>query len=138
MPKALICENTLELQKNLALSLKAINIDSITPISLEDALRALETEDISIVIINENFANQTLSKNRIIQWITNLPMYRRRDIMLIITGENLKTLDRLTAFAKNADLIINTKDLSNFYSIFKIGYLEYQSTYKQYKQLLSK
>jgi hypothetical protein len=138
MPKALICENTLELQKNLALSLKAINIDSITPISLEDALRALETEDISIVIINENFANQTLSKNRIIQWITNLPMYRRRDIMLIITGENLKTLDRLTAFAKNADLIINTKDLSNFYSIFKIGYLEYQLTYKQYKQLLSK
>lgn len=138
MPKALICENNLEIQKNLALTLKTINIDSITPLSLEEALNVLETEDIAIVIVHKNFADENPKKNTLIQWINNLPMYRRREIMLIIIGENLRSLDRLTAFAKGADLVINNKELDNFYPIFKRGYLEYQSRYKQYKELLGK
>lgn len=138
MLKALICENNLELQKIIALALKTLNIDSITPISLEEALSTLETEEISIVIVNEKFADEVPQKNRIIQWITNLPMYRRREIMLTIVGENLKSLDRISAFAKGADLVINSKEINNFYPIFKRGYLEYKSTYKQYKELLGK
>lgn len=138
MPKALICENNPEIQKILALAFKTINIESLIPLSLEEAFNILETEEIAIVVVNENFADEKPQNNRLIQWITNLPMYRRREIMLIIVGENLKTLDRLSAFAKGADLVINTNDLNNFYPIFKRGYLEYQSIYKQYKELLGK
>jgi hypothetical protein len=65
-------------------------------------------------------------------------MYRRRDIMLIITGQNLKTLDRLLAFAKGADLIVNTQDINNFLSFFKKSYSEHQATYRQYKELLNR
>ncbi len=138
MPKALICENNPEIQKNLALTLKTINVEPLIPLSLEEAINTLETEDIGIVILNETFADEPPQKNRLIQWITNLPMYRRREIMLIIIGDNLKTLDRLSAFAKGADLVINSKELDNFYPVFKRGYLEYQSIYKQYKELLGK
>lgn len=138
MPKALICENDSQLRESLSLALKTVNIDTLVPLSLEEALNMLETEDIHIAIVNENFADEKPQKNRVIQWITNLPMYRRRDMMFVILGENLKTLDRLTAFSKGADLVINTKDLNNFYQIFKRGYTEYQSTYKQYKELLSR
>lgn len=138
MPKALICENNPDVQKNLAMILKSLNIESILPISLEETLNSLETEDMAIAIVNENFANEKPQNNRIIQWIINLPMYRRRDIMLVITGENLKSLDRLSAFAKGANLVLNTNDFHNFYQYFKQAYLEYQTTYKQYKELLGK
>ncbi len=138
MPKALICENDPEIQKILALAFKTINIESLITLSLEEAFNILETEEIAIVVVNENFADEKPQNNRLIQWITNLPMYRRREMMLIIIGENLKSLDRLSAFAKGAELVINTKDLNNFYPIFKRGYLEYQSIYKQYKELLGK
>ncbi|MCX8034498.1 MAG: hypothetical protein N3A00_04195 [Thermodesulfovibrio sp.] len=138
MPKALICENDPEVQKNLAMTFKTLNIESIIPLSLEEALNTLETEDIAIAIVNETFANEKPQKNKIIQWIINLPMYRRREIMLVITGENLKSLDRLLAFAKGANLVLNNKDLNNFYQFFKRAYLEYQSTYRQYKELLAK
>lgn len=138
MPKALICENNSEIQKNLASTLKSLNIESIIPINLEEAFNALENEDLAIAIVNEKFADETPQNNRIIQSIINLPIYRRREIMLVITGENLKSLDRLLAFAKCANLVLNTNDLNNFYQFFQRAYLEYQSTYKQYRELLSK
>ena len=139
MTKAIICENDPAIQKNLSLILKTFNFESIMPVSLEEAINALETtDDISVVIVNETFADQKPNSNKIIQHITNLPMYQRRDIMLIITGQNLKSLDRLLAFAKGADLIINTQDINNFLSFFKRAYLEHQTTYRQYKELLNR
>ncbi len=138
MPKALICENDPDLQKNLSLIFKTLNIESILPLSLEEAINNLELEDIDIIVVNEKFANEKPQENRIIQWINSLPMYRRRDIMLIITGENLKSADRLIAFAKGADLVVNSKELNNFQAYFKRAYLEYQSKYKTYKDLLNK
>jgi CheY-like chemotaxis protein len=139
MAIAIICENNPTIQKNLSLILKTFNFESITPISLEEAITVLETtDDISIVIVNETFADQKPHNNRIIQYITNLPMYRRRDIMLIITGQNMKTLDRLLAFAKGADLIVNTQDINNFLSFFKRSYSEHQAIYRQYKELLNR
>jgi len=139
MTKAIICENDPTIQKNLSLILKTFNFESIMPVSLEEAINALETtDDISVVIVNENFADQKPHSNKIIQYITNLPMYRRRDIMFIITGQNLKSLDRLLAFSKGADLIINTQDINNFLSFFKRAYSEHQTTYRQYKELLNR
>ncbi len=138
MPKAMICENDPDLQKNLSLIFKTVNIESILPVSLEEAMNNLELEDIEIIIVNEKFANEKPQDNRIIKWINSLPMYRRREIMLIITGENLKSADRLIAFAKGANLVVNSKELNNFYAYFKKAYLEYQSTYRQYKELLNK
>lgn len=138
MPKALICENDPEIQKILALAFKTINIESLITLSLEEAFNILETEEIAIVVVSENFADEKPQNNRLIQWITNLPMYRRREMMLIIIGENLKSLDRLSAFAKGADLVFNKKEINNLYPIFKRGYLEYQSIYRQYKELLGK
>jgi len=50
MAIAIICENNPTIQKNLSLILKTFNFESITPISLEEAITVLETtDDISIV-----------------------------------------------------------------------------------------
>lgn len=138
MPKALICESNNEIQKNIVNILKTFNVDSVIPEGIEEALNYLDIEDFAFVIVNETYGNESNQPNRIIQWISSLPMYRRRDIMLIITGQNLKTFDRLTAFSKGANLVINLKDLSNFTAIFKRAYMEYQSVYKQFKDLLAK
>lgn len=138
MSSALICENDPKIQKNMSLVLKGLNLDTITTLSLEEALSYIETEEFEVVIVNESFANENPRENRIIKYIINLPMYRRRNIMLTIIGNNYKTLDRLQAFAKGADLVINSKDLENFLQIFKRGYSEYLSTYRQYKEILSK
>lgn len=138
MPKALICESNNEIQKNIVNILKTFNVDSVIPEGIEEALNYLDIEDFAFVIVNENYGNESNQPNRIIQWISSLPMYRRRDIMLIVTGQNLKTLDRLTAFSKGANLVINIKDINNFTAIFKRAYMEYQSIYKQFKELLAK
>ncbi|MEJ5227129.1 hypothetical protein [Thermodesulfovibrio sp.] len=138
MPKALLCENNLEVQKNFSAILKAINIDVVTSSTVDEAMNNLEIEDFAYVIVNENFAGEKPESNKIIQFVVNLPMYRRRDMMLIILGQNLKTSDRLSAFAKGANLLLNLKDLNYFLPIFKRTYLEYQAIYKQFKELLNK
>lgn len=136
MPRAIICESNLEIQKNLMSILKALEIHAICPKTTEEAIGYLEVEDFEFVIVNENFADEHPEKNRLIKWITNLPMYRRREIMLVIIGQNYKSFDRLLAFAKGANLLINIRDLGNFFPIFNRANLEYQATYKQFKESL--
>lgn len=138
MAKALICENDPEVQKNISLIVKSFNLIPLTTLSLEEAINLLESNDISLAIVNEAFADEKPAENRIIQYINNLPMYRRREIMLVIIGKNFKSSSRFQAFAKGADLVINTNDLDNFLQIFKRGYSEYLLTYKQYKELLNR
>jgi ActR/RegA family two-component response regulator len=138
MLKAVICENDPDVQKIIALSLKTYGFECITPLSLEEGLQAINLDDVHIVVVDENFADENPKNNRIINEILSFPMYIRREMMFILTGKSLPTMNRLYAFAKGADLVINTQDLSNFNTIFKRAYAEYQKTYRQFKELLTR
>lgn len=136
MSKAVICENDPDVQKIISLSLKAYGFDCFCPISFEEGLQAVNLDDISIIIVDEGFADENPKNNRIIKEVLSFPMYRRRDIMFILTGKEFPTMNRLYAFAKGADLVINTQDLNSFNAIFKRAFAEYQKTYRQFKELL--
>jgi len=137
MPKAVICENDPDVQKIMALSLKAYGFECYTPLSLEEGLQAINFDDVNIIVVDENFADEKPQNNRIINEILSFPMYIRREMMVIITGKSLPTMNRLYAFAKGANLVINIQDLNNFNTIFKRAYAEYQKTYRQFKELLT-
>ncbi len=138
MSKAVICLNDPDVQKVISLSLKAYGFDCYTPLSLEEGLQAVNLDDVNVILVSENFADENPKTNRIIKEVYSFPMYRRRDIMFILTGKSFPTMNRLYAFAKGADLVINTEDLNNFNAIFKKAYAEYQKTYRQFRELLTR
>ncbi|MCS7214531.1 MAG: hypothetical protein RMI30_07315 [Thermodesulfovibrio sp.] len=131
MSKAIVYENNREFQKIISDYLKSIGIDCLNPSNNEEASVMFSLEDLSIVVLGEE-------NIEIINQISSLPMYRRREILVFLLSKSLSTMDRLSAFVYGVDCIINIKDLSNFPSIFKRTYSEYQKIYRVFKELLSK
>lgn len=131
MPKAVICENNRDIQKALADYLKSIGFECLTPSGIEEATSMANLEDVSLIVVNEEYS-------KLINEISCLPMYRRRDIILILISSSVSTMDRLSAFASGVNAVVNIKDLNNFPAIFKRAYSEYQKSYKLFKELLSK
>ncbi|WP_353683475.1 hypothetical protein V4D30_06245 [Thermodesulfovibrio sp. 3907-1M] len=129
MPKAIICETNEEVQKFLVDYLKSAGFECFIFSNSKEVLNAIE--DASLVVTAEQF-------NEIIEIISSLPMYQRRDIIVILLSTSIPTMDRLSAFAKGVDFIVNVKDINNFPAIFKRAYVEHQKTYKLFKETLSK
>ncbi|MGB9710054.1 MAG: hypothetical protein ACPLZA_00955 [Thermodesulfovibrio sp.] len=129
MPKAIVCEKNEEVQKFLTDYLKSAGFECFSFSNPREALNAIE--DASLIVISEEF-------NEIIEAMSSLPMYQRRDIIVILLSLSIPTMDRLSAFAKGVDCIVNIKDLNNFPAIFKRAYVEHQKTYKLFKETLSK
>uniref|UniRef100_A0A7C4EKZ8 Response regulatory domain-containing protein n=1 Tax=Thermodesulfovibrio aggregans TaxID=86166 RepID=A0A7C4EKZ8_9BACT len=131
MPKAVICENNTDIQKALSDYLKSVGFECLTPSGIEEAISMSNLEDVSLVVVNEEYS-------KLINEISSLPMYRRRDIILILINSSIPTMDRLSAFALGVNAIINIKDLNNFPAFFKRTYNEYQKNYKIFRELLVK
>ncbi|GAB6183516.1 response regulator [Thermodesulfovibrio hydrogeniphilus] len=138
MPKALICENNPEITKSISLYLKTIDFDYHIAISIEEALYLLNSDDISFVAINENFGNEPFEKNRVISYLLSLPMYIRRNIFLLLIGQNFKTLDRFKAFSLGVNVVINSKETDILGRVLQLAYAEYNRQYRVFKELLSK
>lgn len=130
MPRAVICEKNQEIQKALSEYLKPLGFECLNPSSYEECLGMINLEEVSLIILGEQFSD-------IIEVLLSFPMYRRRDIIVILLSSSLSTMDRLLAFAKGVDFIVNIKDLNNFLAIFKRIYAEHQRMYKQFKEALS-
>ncbi len=138
MPKAIICENDPDLAKIVSLNLKTAGFDCITPLSIEEALFLLNSDDISLISVYENFGDEPYPNNRVITHVNSLPMYLRRNVFLVLTGKNFKTLDRIQAFSLGANMVINSADMEKFGIALKVAYAEYQRIYRIFKEFLLK
>lgn len=131
MPKAVICENNKEIQKNLSDYLRSLGFECLSPSNNEEALGMINLEDVSLIITGEEYSE-------IIKETLSFPMYRRRDIIVFFLSSSISTMDRFSAFVHGVDFIINLKDLNNFPVIFKKAYAEYQKTYRLFKEVIAK
>lgn len=131
MPKAVICEDNRDVQKALSDYLKSVGFECLTPSGMEEAIAMSNLEDVSLIIVGEEHS-------KLINEISSLPIYRRRDIILILISNSVSTMDRLSAFARGVNAVVNIKDLNNFPAFFKRAYSEYQKNYKLFKEFLAK
>ncbi|GAQ94216.1 hypothetical protein TAGGR_1395 [Thermodesulfovibrio aggregans] len=129
MPKAVICEANQEVQRVLTDYLKSAGFECVGFSDSKEALNSIE--DASLIIAGEQF-------NEIFETISSLPMYQRRDIIVILLSDSIPTMDRISAFAKGVDFVVNLKEINNFPAIFKRAYAEYQRTYRLFKETLAK
>jgi hypothetical protein len=109
-----------------------INIAS----SSEDAVNRMKFTLYDIVILNEEFDNSSPENNAVLKYIQPLPMTTRRKIFFALLGKNFRTFDNMMAFVKSANLVVNTKDLSNFKNIIKKGVSDSDKFYKVFKESL--
>ena len=131
---AMVCDdNNSEAIKS---ALKELDYRVSIASSSEDAINRMKFTLYDIIILNEEFDNSMSENNKVLKYIQPISMPIRRKIFFVMVGNNFRTFDNMTAFAKSANLVINTKDLPNFKSIIKKSVSDNEVFYKVFKETL--
>ena len=96
--------------ENIKIALKELGWNSkLVSAEEEDTIiRQLLNEEYGLVFINAEY----LKKHpKVEKTIFYLPMKKRREQIFILIDEHMKTLDNFSAFKKNVNAVVNTKDL---------------------------
>lgn len=124
------------------------DIDRITPVlrklgyavtnvkTHEEALKKLQFNFYSIVLINERFAGSDLHSNELLAHVAQMNMDTRRKMFVLLLGKNFKTLDNMTAFLNSVNMVMNTSDFSNFELILRKAMKENDAFYAVFKKLM--
>lgn len=129
MPVAAIYGKDKEKLKEIIKELKILGFDCVILLSSDKVIQALEGNDIVILVIENSD-----DTDNIIKLIQKLPMYKRRNMFIVMVGEDIPTMDRFFAFKEGVNLTVNYADIENFPLYFKESYLEYKNFYKQFKE----
>jgi DNA-directed RNA polymerase subunit RPC12/RpoP len=108
----------------------------ILPTSIGEAMSKLRLHHFDLIIISDGFDGQDLTNSPIIHYLNNLSMSIRRKIFLVLLSDKFKTMDDMMAFARSANIVVNSDDLSNLSLILKKAILDNEKLYKVFMDTL--
>jgi CheY-like chemotaxis protein len=135
---ALICDDNAETQNLINTALKELQYKIEISTNSADIFEKVRFNQYDVIVLNENLAGSSPENNEVLKFFQNMPMVTRRHIFLALIGQNHKTLDNMTAFAKSVNAVINKSDLSNLVNILKKSITDNEQFYKVYKETLQK
>jgi len=102
-----------------------------------DALAKLRFHRFNLIFIAEGFDGQELRNSPIRNYLNAMSMSGRRRVFVALMGDNLKTMDEMTAYAMSSNIVISTKDADKLKTILKNGISEYEKFYKVFMDTLA-
>ncbi|MEW6116118.1 MAG: hypothetical protein AB1553_04365 [Nitrospirota bacterium] len=137
LKSALICEESAENRNTITAALESMGYRTESATNADETLEKLKFNQYSVIILNESFGGAPES-NTVYKHLQFMPMGIRRHLFLALVGQDLKTQDHMTAFAKSANLVINERDLPNIKAILKKAIAENDQFYRVFKESLVK
>ena len=89
-----------------------------------------------LIVLNESFENSTIENNHILCYLNFLNMAMRRDIFVVLVGNNFRTMDNMNAFAHSVNIVVNSKDLDQLEMILKKSLADHQQFYRTFEVAL--
>jgi CheY-like chemotaxis protein len=133
---ALICDDNTETQSAINSALKELRYKIDISTSSTDTFEKVRFNQYDVVVLNENFAGSSPENNVVLKFFQTMPMVSRRHTFLALIGQNLKTLDNMTAFSKSVNVTINRADMANLANILKKSIDDNEQFYKVYNETL--
>jgi predicted Zn finger-like uncharacterized protein len=133
---ALICENDLQLRTKIETTLKTMGYLPHACDTTRDAIKKMRFHTYDLVIVNEMFDTDHIESNAVQIYIAQLDASRRRDIFAVLMSRKLQTMDRMTAFSKSFNIIINTVHINNLENILTQGIEKHDAFYRLFKETL--
>ena len=100
------------------------------------AMNRLRTHPFSLVILSDGFDGLGLSHSPILQYLNNLPMSVRRKIFLALVGDTFTTMDKMTAYAMSANMVIHEKDLRKLSHVLNRAISDHKRFYRVFMDTL--
>lgn len=100
------------------------------------AIKRMHLYAFDLVFLSDGFDNAAVAQSPVMRYINRLSMSVRRRMFLILMGQNFKTMDRITAFALSANLVLNNKDMDNLGRILGNAVSDHEKFYKVFMDTL--
>jgi CheY-like chemotaxis protein len=133
---ALVCEDDPATRNKISAKLKKMNYRVTEAASQRDAMKNMRFHVYDLIVINESFENSTPENNHILRYLNSLNMALRRDIFVVLVGNNFRTIDNMTAFANSVNIVVNSKDLNQLEMILKKSLADHQEFYRTFRVAL--
>jgi predicted Zn finger-like uncharacterized protein len=135
---ALICEQDPGVRKKIRSVLQRMDYHITEAASARDAMKYMRFRVFDVVVLDENFEGGGPESNHVLQYLGHQPMNTRRNIFVVLLGNNLKTADNMTAFNRSVNLVVNLENVDELEKILKRTLKENEEFYRVLKGMLRK
>jgi hypothetical protein len=118
-------------------SLKQLGYECISTPNTRDAIGKLRFHHFDLVLLSDGFGGQPIENSQITHFMNRLPMAVRRRVFLVFLSDKFKTMDNMMAFARSANVVINTRDLDKLHLVLKKAISENDKFYKIFMDTLA-
>jgi predicted Zn finger-like uncharacterized protein len=135
---ALICEQDAGLRKKIHSVLRRMGYHITEVESAWDAIKYMRFRVFDLVVLDEDFEGSGPESNHVLQYLGHQPMNTRRNIFVVLLGNDFKTADNMTAFNRSVNLVVNLRNIDELEKVLKRSLIEYEEFYRVLKGTLRK
>lgn len=136
MQTGLVCEHDMEAKQKIRAALEHMNYHVVEAASSRNALKYMRFHVYNMVVLNETFEAASAESNHILQYAAQLPINTRRNMFIVLLGNDLRTADNMTAFNRSVNLTVNLQDIDDIENILKGSIAEHERFYQVFKESL--
>jgi len=135
---ALICEPDPAVRKQIGDGLKELAYKITTPATAKDALKDMRFHIFDVVVLNELFDTKDPKANAILSSLENMAMSTRRRFFVALVSGTYRTMDKMAAFNRSVNIVINIQSIDNVAKIIKQGVADNRAFYHIFQETLQK
>lgn len=135
---AVICEPDPERRARIREVAESMKYHILEAENARDTLKQMRFHDFDLVVLHELFDTRDAEMNHVLKYLSQLNMTSRRKMFLVLLSENLRTMDKMQAFNKSVNLIVNLNDMGNFEKILQAGISDHDNFYQVFKEIFTR
>jgi hypothetical protein len=134
---ALVLEHNPEDLERARQAVEEMGYRFVTAENTRAAVGKMRLYHFDLVALSDQFDDIELRQSPILQYLNNLSMSIRRNVFLVLIGEEFKTLDNMMSFALSTNLVVSRRDMDKFTAILKQAISDHQRFYKVYMDTMA-
>lgn len=135
---ALVCERDEKILDKIRGVLEGLDYNVTEAESTRDALRYMRFHVFDLLAVNECFDGADIDSNHILQYVAHFPIITRRNIFVLLLSNEFRTGDRMMAFNKSVNLVVNVAEVDKLENFLKHAFKENEEFYAVLKESLRK
>lgn len=131
---ALVCSSEQEVREKVTQSLEGMGYRITKVETARDALKRCRFHTYDVIVVDEGFDAENPDENPFVAYLAQLPMAVRRDTLVCLISERFRTMDKMAAFHRSVNLVLNKKNLDEFSSILKTAISDEAAFYRVFRE----
>jgi hypothetical protein len=116
---------------------EALGYQPVNAENTRDAMGKMRFHHFDLIVLSDRFDDSAWEESPVLNYLNTMSMSVRRRMFVALIGDDLKTLDPMTAFSLSADVVIGRNDAGNLQRILEECIAEKDKFYSVFMETLA-